>query len=67
METITLGVFEKNASAYYCYKSVGFRETGQIEEYVIAGDAWKCVEMELRKSWVCRLYFGLLLIMKEIL
>ena len=53
VETITLGVFEKNASAYYCYKSVGFRETGQMEDYVIAGETWKCIEMELRKSWVC--------------
>ena len=49
VETITLGVFEKNASAYYCYKSVGFRETGQMEDYVIAGETWKCIEMEYRK------------------
>lgn len=33
-EKITLGVFENNPSAYYCYKSVGFRENPKKEDMV---------------------------------
>lgn len=50
VDLITLGVFENNAPAYYCYQSVGFRETGQIEDYMIAGETWNCVELELQKK-----------------
>ncbi len=53
VDTITLGVFENNPPAYYCYKSVGFRETGEVVDYMIAGETWKCIELELKKSWVC--------------
>ena len=50
VEKITLGVFENNESAYYCYRSVGFRETGELEDYEISNEMWKCIEMELLKS-----------------
>jgi len=47
VEKITLGVFENNDSAYYCYRSVGFQETGTVEDYKIANEVWKCKELEL--------------------
>jgi len=51
VEKITLGVFENNEPAYYCYKSVGFEEVRleQIETYNILGQEWKCKELELKK------------------
>lgn len=49
VERITLGVFENNAPAYHCYRSAGFRETGRIERYPVAGEEWKCREMELER------------------
>ncbi len=50
-EKITLGVFENNPSAYYCYKAAGFQEIpmeqeGEIE---ILGEKWKCIELEVNK------------------
>lgn len=46
---INLGVFDSNTSAYHCYKSVGFIETG-IEEnaFVFNNESWNCVEMTLK-------------------
>lgn len=46
-EKLTLGVFDNNPSAYYCYKAAGFKETEEegfsIEMF---GETWKCIEME---------------------
>lgn len=42
---ITLGVFNENASALNCYKSVGFRIVGE-DSYPVDGEEWKGVEME---------------------
>lgn len=49
VKKITLGVFENNPSAYHCYKAAGFKEvTMEKEEYYeIAGERWKCIEMEV--------------------
>lgn len=44
---ITLGVFTNNLSAKYCYKSVGFKETGIVEKYPIKLGEWDCIEIEL--------------------
>lgn len=43
----SLGVFENNLPAYYCYKAVGFRDTvlDTTEKYCILGEEWKCREM----------------------
>ncbi|MBO5579529.1 MAG: GNAT family N-acetyltransferase [Prevotella sp.] len=41
---ITLGVFCDNISAVECYKSVGFRITGE-DNYTIDGEKWKGYEM----------------------
>lgn len=44
---ITLGVFENNAAAEYCYRAVGFKEMDALEEYYhVLGQDWKCLEME---------------------
>ena len=43
----TLGVFENNPAALYCYKAAGFKEYegGRTEEYNIYGRQWKCIEL----------------------
>lgn len=46
---VSLGVFENNESAYYCYKAVGFKESGIAETYKINDEAWKCIVMEIDK------------------
>ena len=48
-EKITIGVFENNKSAYYCYKSAGFRITQQ-EISEIFGEKWKIAEMEINRN-----------------
>ena len=45
-QKITLGVFCDNQSAVECYKSVGFRITGN-DSYLIDGEKWKGYEMEI--------------------
>lgn len=50
VDKITLGVFENNLSAYYCYKSVGFKRVkSENEKYSILDEEWFCIEMELLK------------------
>lgn len=48
-ERITLGVFENNPAAYYCYRAVGFRDVPLAEpEYVAIGnEQWNCLELAL--------------------
>lgn len=43
----TLGVFENNLAAYYCYKAVGFQDAvvDTSESYFVLGEEWKCIEM----------------------
>ena len=45
---VSLGVFENNESAYYCYKAVGFEDVPQdeIEKYSVMGEEWNCLELE---------------------
>lgn len=47
----TLGVFENNLPAYYCYKAVGFRdvplETPEI--YPVLGQDWNCLELAIER------------------
>ena len=49
-EQLTLGVFENNPSAYYCYKAAGFKEIEMEQDFVfeILGEKWKCIEMVSR-------------------
>ena len=51
VEKITLGVFENNEPAYYCYRAVGFQEMGQTKDYMISNEMWKCIELELPKHF----------------
>lgn len=50
-DKVTLGVFENNPSAYYCYKAAGLKEIASDEPYFfhIMGENWKCLEMEVEK------------------
>lgn len=51
VEKVTIGVFENNLSAYFCYKSVGFKDI-QLDEpeyYSIIGEKWKCLELEIER------------------
>lgn len=52
VEKITLGVFENNTSAYWCYKAAGFSdvETEEEEYYPILGEQWKCLELEMNRK-----------------
>lgn len=56
-EKITLGVFNNNPSAYYCYKAAGFHEISMKEEIVfeMLGEKWKCIELEVNKEGIARL------------
>lgn len=46
---VSLGVFENNLSAYYCYKAVGFEDVvlDTTETYCVLGEEWKCKELLL--------------------
>lgn len=48
---VSLGVFENNAPAYYCYKAVGFEDVilDHTETYSILGEKWKCKELKIEK------------------
>ncbi len=48
----SLGVFENNPSAYYCYKAAGFTDvpTEKPETYRVLGEDWKCREMIRRRD-----------------
>ena len=48
-EKITLGVFDNNKPAYYCYKAAGFRETGEEMFCELFGEQWRITEMEIRR------------------
>ena len=45
----SLGVFENNLPAYYCYKAVGFEDVvpDTTETYCILGEEWKCKELRM--------------------
>jgi len=48
----TLGVFENNPPAYYCYKAVGFEDV-QLEtpeSYPIMGQNWNCLELAIESK-----------------
>ena len=51
VDKITLGVFENNEAAYWCYKAAGFHEapTGEARFCRFFGEDWKCLELEMKK------------------
>ena len=48
---VSLGVFESNQPAYYCYKAAGFRdgEPDGAEAYPVMGEVWKSREMFIER------------------
>lgn len=48
----TLGVFENNPSAYYCYKATGFEDVvpDTVEKYNVLGEEWKCRELMFKNK-----------------
>lgn len=48
-EEVTLGVFDNNPSAQYCYKAAGFQETGEKFDIPLFGEIWTVIELEMEK------------------
>lgn len=50
-EKVTIGVFENNMPAYYCYKVAGFKDV-ETEEIIceLLGEKWKILELEITKE-----------------
>ena len=48
----TLGVFENNPAAYYCYNAAGFRNAPAEgpETYRVLGENWQCLELIAEKE-----------------
>lgn len=48
---VSLGVFENNASAYHCYKAVGFEDVvlDEMETYRVLNEEWICKELKIEK------------------
>ncbi len=42
---VTIGVFDNNPSALYCYLGAGFKDTGVTESYSCMGEEWTCKEL----------------------
>ncbi|MEG0295502.1 MAG: GNAT family protein [Clostridium sp.] len=51
VDKVTLGVFENNEPAYYCYKSIGFKEifVGEEKYLHVLDEDWKCIELEIER------------------
>ena len=49
---VSLGVFENNEPAYYCYKAAGFEDVilDETETYQVLNEVWKCKEMAIESS-----------------
>ena len=48
---VSLGVFENNKPAYYCYKAAGFQDAvpDESDAYPVMGEIWKCKEMVIER------------------
>ncbi len=55
VQKVTLGVFENNLPAIYCYQSVSFVQVPamETESYSIMGEQWDCIEMEITSVEKC--------------
>lgn len=49
-DKVTLGVFDNNPSAYHCYKSVGFKDTGDESFIELFGEQWRVIEMQIKNT-----------------
>ena len=52
VEKVTIGVFENNMSAYYCYKAAGFKDVEMEEKALceVCGEKWNILELEIEKD-----------------
>lgn len=52
VEKVTLGVFDNNIPAYYCYKSIGFKDVKMDEKETcnVCGETWNILELEMEKE-----------------
>ncbi len=48
----SLGVFENNLPAYWCYKAVGFQDVvlDVTEKYQVLGEEWNCKELVMNRN-----------------
>lgn len=51
-QKVTLGVFDNNRSAFYCYKAAGFKEIEMAEKELcnVCGETWNIIELEMTKE-----------------
>lgn len=51
-EKISLGVFDSNMDAYYCYTAAGFKdvEISKVECYEFDGQRWNILELEMTRA-----------------
>ncbi|MBQ7943224.1 MAG: GNAT family N-acetyltransferase [Lachnospiraceae bacterium] len=52
VEKVTLGVFDNNMPAYYCYKAAGFKDVKLDKEIILelCGEQWKIWELEIEEK-----------------
>lgn len=52
VDKVTMGAFENNMPAYYCYKAAGFKDASLEEDFYaeIDGEKWKILELEYSKE-----------------
>ncbi len=49
-ETVSLGVFDNNPPALYCYRAAGFAETGEKFACEIFGEEWTVIELAMDRN-----------------
>ena len=45
VDKVTIGVFENNESAHWCYRKAGF-----VDTEIVQSEPWNVVEMEIGKK-----------------
>jgi len=51
VDKVTIGVFENNMPAYYCYKAAGFKDVAGEEVICeVLGETWKVLELQIMRE-----------------
>ncbi|MBE5875979.1 MAG: GNAT family N-acetyltransferase [Lachnospiraceae bacterium] len=52
VQKVTLGVFDNNMPAYYCYKAAGFKDVKLDKDIILelCGEQWKIWELEIEET-----------------
>ena len=52
VDKVTIGVFDNNMPAYYCYKAAGFQDVELVEKVQceVCGEVWSILELELERK-----------------